>query len=156
MATLCQFKKAVRMPSIGSQFTIIPGIAPGIFSYALFLNLSPSSNPLTSALSPVSSSRSLLSLSLLLSSSTSLLAYSLTSLSTPLTASTTSSSADPGPLVFFFRGHKLGSTTCCTLGSTHLSSIQAWSLLSTSCAILGMSCSREREPTRERTLRSRR
>ncbi len=127
------------------------GMAPGI-SYpppsALLLHRSPSAIPTAASLSRYSRSP-------LLSSSTSLRASSRTSRSGsgPLRPKPSPSSLG-GPLVFFFRGHRLGRATCCTRGSTHLSSIHAWSLFSTICAIFGISCSREREPTRERTLTS--
>lgn len=125
------------------QVTVIPGIAPGM-SKAPPLLLRPSSSLIFSRCR-------------LRSSSTSLRASSRTSLtSLLLTGATISSSSAGGPRVFCFLGHRLGKATCCTRGSTHLSSIHACRRLSTSCAIFGMSWRRDLEPTRERTDRSRR
>jgi hypothetical protein len=60
------------------------------------------------------------------------------------------------PRVLCFRGQREGRTICWKRGSTARSSNQAWTRDSMSCAILGTSWRREREPTRERTERSRR
>lgn len=64
-------------------------------------------------------------------------------------------SASP-PRVLCLRGHSDGSTICWKRGSTARSSNQAWTRDSISCATLGTSWRREREPRRERTERSRR
>jgi hypothetical protein len=99
--------------------TSIPGIAPGIDSSPSF--------PRPRHLRPSWSNRSR-SRADLLSASTSALASSTISLSRTVASDPSSSP----PLVFFFRGHRLGRTICWNRGSTHRSSNQVWSLASTS------------------------
>lgn len=69
-------------------------------------------------------------------------------------AAASASSVAPPPRVLCFRGQSEGSTICWKRGSTARSSNHAWTRDSMSWAILGTSCNRDREPTRDRTERS--